>query len=358
METSLVVAGLVVGGLLALALLLLLAGLAYHALGTERDKRRFPPPGRLVDVGGHRLHIHAMGGGAPTVVMDSGLPGTVLSWGEVQPAVARFTRVASYDRAGLGWSEPGPEPRTAQRIAEELHTLLANAGLAPPYVLVGHSFGGLTTRLFAGLYPDEVDGLILIDPAYPEDWLEENLSPEQKGKLRGGARLARYGALLARLGLARLTALLGRMGGPGAAQSFVAFLTGGAVRTGGNLVAPIARLQPELRPVAGAFWKQPKVFAALAAQVESLTVSAAQVAAGSIAPELPLVILTAESAEPAQKQRGEQLARCSRRGQQVVVPGSGHWIHLDQPVVVVDAIRRLVEETRSTAQVRLEETTK
>jgi pimeloyl-ACP methyl ester carboxylesterase len=215
---------------------------------------------------------------------------------------------------------------------------------------VGHSFGGLTVRLFASTYPDDVTGLVLVDPVHPRDWLEENLSAEQKGKLMGGARLARYGALLARLGLARFTALLGRTVGEGTAQSFVSFLTGGAVRGGGALAAPIGKLPPEQRPMVGAFWKQPKVYQAMAGQVESLPESAAQVAATGDYGDLPLVVLSAEGSPESQRKHGETLARRSSRGKHIVAAGSGHWIHLDEPELVIEAIREVIEEAQVAAE--------
>lgn len=337
----------ILGVLAALITLLALAGLAYQAVGTARDRRRFPPPGRLIDIGGYRLHLFTLGEGSPTVVMDSGLPGTVLSWGEVQPQVAQFTRTCSYDRAGLGWSDAGPEPRTVRRIVTELHSLLTHAGIEPPYVLVGHSFGGLTARLFTSTYPDEVVGLVLVDPVHPHDWLEKNLSAEQKGKLRGGARLARYGAQLARFGIARFTALIGRTAGETAAQSFVSLLTGGAVRGGGALVSPISKLPPRQRPMVGAFWKQPKVYQAMAGQVESLPESAAQVEATADYGDLPLIVLTAENGPASQQEQGERLASRSSRGKHVRATGSGHWIHLDEPALVIEAIREVFELSRS-----------
>jgi hypothetical protein len=114
-------------GLAVLVTLLVLAGLIFQAIGSARDARRFPPPGRLVNIGGHRLHIYCMGEGTPAVVMDSGFPGSSLSWTFVQPAVGRFTHACSYDRAGLGWSDAGPMPRSSRQIVEELRALLLNA---------------------------------------------------------------------------------------------------------------------------------------------------------------------------------------------------------------------------------------
>jgi pimeloyl-ACP methyl ester carboxylesterase len=120
----------------------------------------------MVDVGGYSLHLYCTGeGGAPTVVMDSGLGGTVLDWQLVQPEVVEFARVCTYDRGGMGWSEPGTQPRTSQQFIEELHALLSNAGVEGPYVLVGHSLGGVNVQLYASQYPDEVAGMMLVDSA-------------------------------------------------------------------------------------------------------------------------------------------------------------------------------------------------
>ena len=155
--------GLVIG-LVALAVI----GAIYQAFGTEIYRRIYPPPGELVDVGGHSLHINCVGEGSPTVILESGSGANSVDWANIQPEVANTTRVCAYDRAGSGWSEPGPGPGDLQQIAGELHTLLANAGIDGPYVLVGHSFGGLYVRMYADLYPNEVEGMVLVDSSHPE----------------------------------------------------------------------------------------------------------------------------------------------------------------------------------------------
>jgi pimeloyl-ACP methyl ester carboxylesterase len=155
--------GLVIG-LVALAVI----GVIYQAFATEIYRRIYPPPGELVDVGGHSLHINCVGEGSPTVILESGLGATSVDWANIQPEVANTTRVCAYDRAGSGWSEPGPGPGDPQQIAGELHTLLGNAGIGGPYVLVGHSFGGLYVRMYAYQYPNEVEGMVLVDSSHPE----------------------------------------------------------------------------------------------------------------------------------------------------------------------------------------------
>lgn len=149
--------------LCALVILLVLAGASYQAIETRRDARRFPEGGQLVNVGGYRLMLNCTGSGSPTVILESGWSDVSIEWRTVQPEIAKFSRVCSYDRAGYGGSDPGPMPRTTLQIATELHTLLRKAGEMPPYVLVGSSFGGYNVRVFNGLYPDEVVGIVLAD---------------------------------------------------------------------------------------------------------------------------------------------------------------------------------------------------
>jgi thioesterase domain-containing protein len=134
--------------------------------------RENPPPGRMVDVDELKMHIHCTGEGSPTVILEAGLDDFSIFWSQVQPEIAQSVRVCSYDRAGLGWSEPSPNPRTSETMVKELHILLVNAKLDPPYVLVGHSFGGALVRLYAHLYPDEVMGMVLADSA-PDDVLAQ-----------------------------------------------------------------------------------------------------------------------------------------------------------------------------------------
>src|SRR6185295_8369334 len=139
-------------GLLTLFILLValpITGIIYESVMAAGDSQRYPPPGQMISVGDHQLHLHCTGEGSPTVVLESGSNSFSVDWYLAQPKIAQFTRVCSYDRAGYAWSEPGSEPRSPQQIAVELYTLLANAGIKGPYVLVGQSNGGKYARMFA-----------------------------------------------------------------------------------------------------------------------------------------------------------------------------------------------------------------
>jgi pimeloyl-ACP methyl ester carboxylesterase len=162
-------------GVLGLVTLLLTAGALYQSIESKLEEKRYPPIGQMVDVGGYKLHMYSMGQGGPVVVLDTGLGCPSPAWAMVQPGIAEFTRVISYDRAGNGWSEPSPFPRTSAQIVKELKTLLENAKIPGPYILVGHSFGGNNVQLFAATYPDDVAALVLVDSCHEDQ--ERRLPP-------------------------------------------------------------------------------------------------------------------------------------------------------------------------------------
>ena len=155
--------------LTVLIALALVAGIIYEQIGCRRDRARFPQVGRSVDIGGRSLNIFCSGTGGPPVIFESGGPGPGLEWKTFQPEVAKFAQACWYDRAGEGWSDPGPYPHTSIAIAKDLHELLKRAGVPGPYVFAGASFGGLNTRVYGGLYPKDVAGMVLIDSAHEDE---------------------------------------------------------------------------------------------------------------------------------------------------------------------------------------------
>lgn len=155
-------------GLTALVALTVVAGFAYETIGAWRDARVLPRVGRAVDIGGRTLNIACAGEGSPTVILESGHTSPGYVWVPSHREIAAFTRVCWYDRAGLGWSDPGPDPNWGDSAARDLHALLSNAGVRPPYVMVGHSFGGYIIRLYHEAYPDEVAGMVFVDVAHED----------------------------------------------------------------------------------------------------------------------------------------------------------------------------------------------
>src|SRR5215203_1766941 len=195
-------------------LVLAVLGAIYQAIATELAERAYPPPGEMVDVRDYSLHIDCTGQGSPTVVLDSGSGGFSAQWVRVQRQVSGTTRVCAYDRAGMGWSEMGPDPRDARQISGELHTLLGKAGIEGPYVLVGHSFGGMYMQTYANRYPDEVAGVVLVDTSTDPDQFSQRPEAQDSNKPQKqtsavGSKLVRFGVSLpARLGVVRLLSKL------------------------------------------------------------------------------------------------------------------------------------------------------
>jgi len=322
----------------ALALLLVLAALVYQAIASALDARRFPPPGKLVDAGGYRLHINSAGEGSPTVILDAGWSDSSLVWCLVQPEVARFTRVCSYDRAGLGWSDASATPRHSLQIVRELHTILKNAAIPGPYVLVGHSFGGYNVRLFAHEYPQEVAGLVLVDAAHEDQWprLPESVKRlflQMQQQLWDGRPWSKFGII--RLFYMRPNPKL-----PLAVQAADV-----ALRSRTPYLDTVSR-EWDLIPHE----------------------SADQVRAASSLPSVPLVVLTAgqHGDQPPPGVSAEDFAQWNSRLQEMqadlasrcpnsvhlTITNSTHVIQLDQPAAVVDAIRQVVTAVREKRPLR------
>jgi pimeloyl-ACP methyl ester carboxylesterase len=337
-------------GLLLLVPALPAAGLLYQWIGALNDRRRFLGLGRLVDLGdGRRIYVSEMGHAiesGPTVVFESGIAATSQNWLSVQTSVAAYTRAVSYDRGGLGWSSPHTSERTPGNIASELRETLQQAGIPGPYVLVGHSFGGLVVRSFAMQYPDEVLGVVLVDPMRPEEWPPVNEA--QRAHVERGKRFAGYGVLVARFGLARLaiTSLLCRSGTMSRAFFRTAGNSGQHVME--RIVCEVGKMPPEVRPVVAAHWSNPKYYRGLVAHLDALPATVTEMHGANPLQGVPVVLLTPANAEPL---CAERLRRISPGARQVIAEQSGHWVHLDEPELVLDTIRAMVEQTRSSEEI-------
>jgi pimeloyl-ACP methyl ester carboxylesterase len=310
--------------LAALALFAAAAGFAYEFLAEARDRRDFPMPGQLIDVGGYKLHLVCAGEGAPSVILDSGLGDGYTVWQKVQPQVSQFTRVCSYDRAGYGYSQHSPLPRTSRVIAEELHALLRAAQLPPPYILAGHSMGGLDVRLYASLYPAEVAGIVLVDSSHPDQI--KRFPPALNDLDKTWLREQEFLTALMPFGIPRLLGFCGR--------------------------------DLEARADKCNFPSQREALAELQCFPENVLQASTAGALGDV----PLAVLSSDPArlepdlpedlvEPmnqAWQRMQEELAHLSTRGTRHVAQGSGHYIQLDRPDVVIEAVRQVVRQVRET----------
>lgn len=328
----------ILAAILSSVVVLIVVGALYQRIGARHDLDRFTSAGRWVDIGrGNRLYLLEKGSGGPTVLFESGIAATNLNWCHIQETVSRFTHTASYDRGGLGWSSPASTARTPCNIAIELHAMLENAGIKPPYVLVGHSFGGLVVRRYALLYPDDVVGVVLVDPMRCEEW--PPIDPAKQSTLDRGVRLTGYAIPIARCGLARLavTSLLCRSG------RLSGFLAGAAGDGGrhvlGRIKDEVGKMPEEVWPMVAAHWSRPSYYAGMCSHVTAVPDTVREMQDADPILGIPVMLLTPAKALPL-GERG--LSRIGDNVQQVIAPASAHWIHLDEPDLVIDSIRGMV----------------
>ena len=302
------------GQLLSLSFLLL-AGVSADAARTQSAADDPPAPGTYIWVGDHRLHLDCQGTGSPTVVFDSGLGGSSLDWTLVQPEVASFTRACSYDRAGYAWSDPGPLPRNADNIVRDLEQLLGNGSVAAPYVLVGHSLGGLIVQKFARQHPGRIAGLVLVDATHEDQFrrLKEAVTPVN------GAR--RWSSL-----------------------------------TISDSYRVPEGLPEDVRLLAGAFVARAQSIVVLRSELSFLRNSSRAAASGAL-PDVPLVVISHRLASPAPATREgrfeqtwmelqNELAALTRRSEHVIARTGDHYIHIREPETVIAAVHGVVEQHR------------
>jgi len=328
----------ILGSIFGCVAALITAGFLYQRIGARSDRRRYASSGRWITIGrGCRLYLLEKGSGGPTVLFESGIAATNLNWCRIQETVSQFTHTASYDRGGLGWSSPATTARTPANIAIELHTMLDEARIKPPYILVGHSFGGLVMRRFALLYPEDVAGVVLVDPMRCEEW--PPLDPVKQSTLDRGARLTGYAVPIAHLGLARLavTSLLCRSG------KISGFLAGAAGEGGrhvlGRVKDEVGKMPPEVWPMVAAHWSRPSYYVGMCSHVESVPDTVREMESAEPIRGIPVTLLTPGKSSPLCEKRLNQIGD---NVQQVIAPGSAHWIHLDEPDLVIDSIREMV----------------
>ena len=310
-------------GIVGLVVFVLLAGVVYQFVATKIDAYRwYPPSSEMVDVGGSSMHLYCTGeeGRAPTVVMDIGSGGIGMDWQRVQPGVAKFARVCSYDRAGTGWSDQGPQPRTSQQIVKELHTLLGNAGVEGPYVLVGHSFGGVNMQLYASRYPDEVAGMVLVDSAIADKDFLRAMEPSFPSPV--------WLKFLATIGVTRLPYTLGGVTDERAAISTHAKDNYELA----NYISSMGKSYEEVRAAPMSLEDKPLIVLSAGSR-------------GKIFPQFSQK--GSDRFNEAWTESQADLTQASQNSKQIIAKESGHNIQYDDPELVIDAIRQVVDAVRN-----------
>lgn len=307
----------------------LLLGLVYQYIGKHVDRHRFPLSGQHVDVNGRHIHVVSRGTG-PTVVLESGIASTSLAWALTEPLLAKEARVITYDRAGLGWSDCPRTPRTLANLVDELHSVLELSGASKPYILVGHSFGGLIVRSYAVRFAGECAGVVLVDAVDTRDW--SPLSDTQRMRLARGVNLSRRGALLARFGVVRLALKLLASGRRRLPKLIARWSSGKGTSVTERLVGEVRKLPSELWPMVQMHWSDEKCFRTMAEYLEMLPANAAAAQEHGWPTGIPIIALTVAGSIP-----GFPTGVAHRFAEK-----SGHWIQLDEPELVLCAVRELL----------------
>ena len=337
---------------MGLIFVLVCVGAGYQAVGGWRDSHRFPRRGRSIQVGRLKLNLNCTGAGSPTAILESGGGMSSIGWVPIQPEIAKYARVCSYDRAGYGWSDPGPEPRTALQIAKDLKSLLDAAGERGPFVLVGASLGGMYVRVYAGMYPGDVAGVVLVDATHEamQDRIDSVLPPAAREQRIGDEERALRNAKRNRiiewakfyLGIDRLQTALGSDTPPFHLPS--------------------------------RFWEemlfldqQIKTDFASDSEMAALSETNAEARSAGNLGDRPLIVLTAgriifgpnrlltdedrDRIRAVLRELQAEEVRLSTHGKQIVLPDSGHVIQFERPDAVISAVHEVWSAARATPRV-------
>jgi pimeloyl-ACP methyl ester carboxylesterase len=318
---------------------ILLAQITVQRFCARSDARQFPPPGSLVKTINGAMHVRRMGRGDPAILLEAGIAASSLNWSILQPQLAELVSTYSYDRAGFGWSPSSGGPCNLQRMSSDLHDLVAALGIPQPYVLAGHSFGAYILRVYAQRFPGELAGVILIDPLTPEEWIKPTSA--QRWQLRRGVWFSRAGAVLGSLGVIRFCLWLLQRGSSAAPRSVLGAFGSKASQTVRRILGELAKLPPPTLRLIRERWSNGKFFWTMARYIQSLPACAAETSNCSIPAHIPVTVISGAHQSAIRMAEHKAIAAHSIHGKHVVAAKSAHWIHLDQPELIVEAFREM-----------------
>ncbi|WAH40292.1 alpha/beta hydrolase [Alicyclobacillus fastidiosus] len=280
------------------------------------ELRHFTPPGQLIDIGSRKMHAIVSGKGSCTVILESGMGGCAVEWCLVQPEVSKFATVVSYDRAGFGWSVQGRKTATCRDYNNDLRRMLQSIGLQPPYVLVGHSFGGMNMQLFASEYPNEVSGLILVDSTHHDRYVPESWNEARRLQYNEALKQYRLGYLLSPLGVPRKK----------------------------RMHIGTRRLPPDQQQAVTALGYRSNSFQAVYQEFLDSIESGMQLKSmNGLRTDLPVIVISAGKQDDDWKRQQEGLKGLTKNTKQIVVEDSPHAIHIQRPDVIIGAIKKLID---------------
>ncbi len=327
---------------LSIVVSVLLLQIAVQLLCIWLDGRKFHAPGTLVKLPGRTVHVQQAGSGEPAIVLESGIAATSLNWGILQPQLAPYATVFSYDRAGLGWSTPTGHQCQITKMAGELHEWLEALHVPKPYVLAGHSYAAYILRLYAQQFSDEIAGIILVDPLTPEEWIKPDRA--QRRQVRRAVWFSRAGAVISTLGVLRFCLWLLQQGNSAVPRRVLGSFGSGAKGAVERILGELSKLPPQTVRLARERWCHPKFFLVMARYIQTLPACAAEVSGCDIPPHIPVTVISGAHQTGIRLMEHKAIAAHSLRGRHLMAEKGAHWVHLDQPELIVQAFRQMAAE--------------
>lgn len=333
--------------MLALSIIaaVLLLQIAAQLLCLWLDGRKFRAPGTLIKIKNRTVHVHQLGAGAPPIVLEAGIAATSLNWSILQPQLAQMATTYSYDRAGFGWSKSQNRECTLQRMSDDLHELAMALNIPRPYVLMGHSYAAYILRVYAQRFPEELAGIILVDPLTPEEWIKPRRF--QRWQLRRGVWFSRAGAALGSIGVNRFCLWLLQRGNSAVPSRVLSVFGARASETGHRILGELAKLPPETVRLIRERWSHAEFFLTMARYIRTLPAAAAEASQSLIPAHIPVTVISGAHQPPVRMAEHQAIAAHSLHGRHLVAANSAHWIHLDQPELIVEAFCEMTEKLKA-----------